>query len=67
MKIPAIHSRRGVKNKLIKVTIVLFIDNCHTRTCYVLIIIVPAICLMAAESARRFSKWASQPSYYRSV
>lgn len=27
--------------------------------------IVPAICLMAAESARRFSKWVSRLSYYR--
>jgi hypothetical protein len=29
--------------------------------------IVPAICLMAAESARRFSKWVSKLSYYKSV
>lgn len=29
--------------------------------------IVPAICLMAAESARRFSKWVSELSYYKSV
>jgi hypothetical protein len=29
--------------------------------------IVPAICLMAAESARRFSKWVSRLSYYKSV
>lgn len=27
--------------------------------------IVPAVCLMAAESARRFSKWVSRLSYYR--
>lgn len=29
--------------------------------------IVPALCLMAAESARRFSKWVSGLSYYKSV
>jgi 4-amino-4-deoxy-L-arabinose transferase-like glycosyltransferase len=29
--------------------------------------IVPAICLMAAESARRFSRWVSGLSYYKSV
>ena len=29
--------------------------------------IVPAICLMAAESATRFSKWVSNLSYYKSV
>ena len=29
--------------------------------------IIPAICLMAAESARRFSKWVSKLSYYKSV
>jgi 4-amino-4-deoxy-L-arabinose transferase-like glycosyltransferase len=29
--------------------------------------IVPAICLMAAESARRFYKWFTTLSYYRSV
>lgn len=29
--------------------------------------IVPALCLMAAESARRFSKWVSRLSYYRSM
>jgi len=29
--------------------------------------IVPAICLMAAESARRFSKWVAKLSYYKSV
>jgi len=29
--------------------------------------IVPAICLMAAESARRFSNWVSQLSYYKTV
>jgi hypothetical protein len=28
--------------------------------------ITPAICLMAAESARRFSRWVSKLSYYRS-
>jgi len=29
--------------------------------------IVPAICLMAAESARQFSRWVSGLSYYKSV
>jgi hypothetical protein len=29
--------------------------------------IIPAICLMAAESARLFSKWVSGQSYYKSV
>lgn len=29
--------------------------------------IVPAICLMAAESARRFSNWVSRLSYYKSI
>lgn len=29
--------------------------------------IIPAICLMAAESARRFSNWVSRLSYYKSV
>lgn len=29
--------------------------------------IVPALCLMSAESARRFSSWVSRLSYYRSV
>ena len=29
--------------------------------------IIPPICLMASESARRFSKWVSRLSYYKSV
>ena len=29
--------------------------------------IVPALCLMAAESARRFSQWVSRLSYYKTV
>jgi len=32
-----------------------------------LLTIVPAICLMAAESARLFSRWVSGLSYYKSV
>ncbi len=46
---------------------VIFLLLWGTKWPQYLLTIIPAICLMAAESARRFSKWVSGLSYYRSV
>jgi 4-amino-4-deoxy-L-arabinose transferase-like glycosyltransferase len=46
---------------------VIFLLLWGTKWPQYVLIIVPALCLMAAESARRFSKWVSQLSYYKSV
>lgn len=46
---------------------IIFLLLWNTKWPQYVLIIVPSICLMAAESARRFSKWVSQPSYYRPI
>jgi hypothetical protein len=46
---------------------ILFLLLWGTKWPQYVLTIVPALCLMAAESARRFSKWVSGLSYYKSV
>ncbi len=46
---------------------ILFLLLWGTKWPQYVLTIVPALCLMAAESARRFSKWVSELSYYKSV
>lgn len=46
---------------------ILFLLAWGTKWPQYVLTIVPALCLMAAESARRFSKWVTSLSYYRSV
>jgi hypothetical protein len=46
---------------------ILFLLAWGTKWPQYVLTIVPALCLMAAESARRFSNWVSRLSYYKSV
>jgi hypothetical protein len=46
---------------------ILFLLAWGTKWPQYVLTIVPALCLMAAETARRFSRWVSRLSYYRTV